>query len=156
MQGFKFRLQRVLQWQVKVCHLEEEGTRECRLAVTETEHRIAQLESESLVAEQELWHRHDIAASELMALGEYRVQVVRRGRELEGQRQLLVAALEEQMRKLTAARRQLQQIETLRERSLLDHNLAVNRKLEELALESHLSRRALSAGAKDKPHPPAC
>jgi hypothetical protein len=147
MQSFKFRLERVLQWQGKVCHLEEEGIRLCRLAVTEAEYRIAQLRSESLAAEQELLRRHAIAASDLLALAEYRLQVVIRSRELEAHRQSVVNALEEQMRKLMAARRQLQRIETLRDRSLLDHNFAANRELEELALESHLARRGAPVGA---------
>jgi len=155
MQSFKFRLQRVLQWQAKMCHIEEEGPRLCRHAVTEKEQRIGQLWSESVVAEQEL-RRRDLAASDLIALGEYRRQVARRGRELEGQRVVLVAELEKQMHKLTVARRQLQRIETLRDRALQNYNAAVNRELEELALESHLAKRTLSAGALAGSHPPAC
>ena len=146
MQGFKFRLQRVLQWQVKVCHIQEEGARLCRLAVAEQEERIAQLRAESLVVEQELLGHHAIAASDLVAVARYRNRVVSRGRDLEAARQSVVAALEEQMRTLVAARRQLQRIETLRDRSLFEHNLVVNRELEALALESHLSRRVSSAG----------
>lgn len=146
MQGFKFRLQRVLQWQVKVCHLEEEGTRLCRLAVTEAEERIAQLRAESLVAEQDLLGHRAIAASDLIALARYRVQVALRGRDLEVQRQSFVSALEEQLHKLMAARRKLRQMETLRDRSLREHNLAVDRELESLALECHLSKWVSSAG----------
>jgi hypothetical protein len=140
MQGFKFRMQRVLQWQVKMCHLEEEGTRLCRLAVTEGEERIAQLRAEALAAEQDVLGHQAIAASDLIALARYRAQVAGRGRDLEARRQAVLAALEEQLRKLEVARRQLQRIETFRDRSLLEHNLTLNRELEALALECHLSR----------------
>ena len=145
MRRFQFRLQRVLQWQMKVCHLEEEGTRLCRIAVIEGGERIAQLKAESLVAEQELLGHLAITAADLRALAQYRVEVLRRGRELESRQQSLVAALEEQTRRLMAARRQLQRIETLRDRALVEHNLTVDKELEALALESHLARRASSA-----------
>jgi hypothetical protein len=68
---------------------------------------------------------------------------------LETKRQSLETALQEQMLKLTAARRRLQQIQTLRDRALAEHNFGVDRELEQLALESHLARRVTSMAPSD-------
>lgn len=144
MPAFQFRLERVLRWQVKVCRLEEESTRQCRLALTEGEERIAQLRAESTVVEQQLLDQHTITASDLKALGQYRFQVLRRGRELEIHRRSAFTALEEQMGKLVSARRQLRRLETLHDRALSEHKLALDRTTEALALESHLARRVSS------------
>jgi hypothetical protein len=152
MQGFKFRLQRVLQWQVKVRHIEEEGVRRCRLAVTEGEERIAELQAKSLAAEQELLGHRTIASSDLVAFSSFHASAVLKLRDLEIEQQALIKAVDDQMRRLIAARRQVQQLETLRDRSLVEYNLNVNRELEGLALESYLSRRISTAQQNESTH----
>jgi hypothetical protein len=145
MQSFKFRLHRVLEWQSKVCRIEEEGVRLCRLAITGGEERISELQARSLATEQELLGHRALAARDLIAFASFHVDVVQRFHELSVQQLALGRALDAQMCKMITARRQLQLLETLRDRSLLEYNLNVNRELEGLALEAYLSRRAGSA-----------
>jgi flagellar export protein FliJ len=141
MQGFRFRLDRVLEWQRRTCRLEEDELRQCRSRVAATEERIAQLKAESIAVEGELTGLPLIAAADLRALSRYRVWVNKSERALERERQVLLAAAEQQQKKLLDQRRRLRQIETLRERALREFTQAHDRELETLALECHLSAR---------------
>ena len=140
MQPFRFRLERVFEWQQTVCHLEEEKTRLCRFAIAETEERIAQLKADSLATEHELLSRPAIAAADLRALAEFRLKVTQRGRALAAEKQTRAQALATQTQTLLAERHRLRLIEKLRERALDEYTLAANRELEPLALECHLSK----------------
>jgi len=148
MQPFRFRLERVFEWQRTVCHLEEEKTRLCRFAIAETEEKLAQLKADSLATEHELLKLPAIAAADLKALAQYRLKVIKRGRALAGEKQTRVQALETQTQKLLAERHRLRLIEKLRERALDAYTLAADRELETLALECHLSKWVSESPAK--------
>jgi regulator of replication initiation timing len=148
MQPFRFRLERVLEWQQTVCHLEEQKTRLCRLAIAETEERIAQLKADSLATEHELLRRPTIAATDLKALAEFRLKVVKLGRALAAEKQTRVQALEKQTQKLLEERHRLRLIEKLRERALDEYTRAADRELETVALECHLSKWVSNSLAK--------
>ena len=148
MQPFRFRLERVFEWQQKVCRLEEEKTRLCRFAIAETEEKLAQLKADSLATEHELLKLTAIAAADLKALAQYRLKVIKRGRALAGEKQTRVQALETQTQKLLAERHRLRLIEKLRERALDAYTLAADRELETLALECHLSKWVSESPAK--------
>ena len=140
MQPFRFRLERVFEWQQTVCRLEEENTRLCRFAIAETEEKMAQLKAGSLATEHELFKRKAITAADLKALAEFRLKVVKQGRALATEKEARIQALETQTEKLMAERNRLRLIEKLRERALADYTLAADRELETLALECHLSK----------------
>ena len=148
MQPFRFRLERVFEWQRTVCHLEEEKTRLCQFAIAETEEKLAQLKADSLATEHELLKLPAIAAAELKALAHFRLKVVRQGRALAAEKQTRVQALETQTQKLLAQRHRLRLIEKLRERALDEYTLAADRELETLALECHLSKWVSNSPAK--------
>lgn len=140
MRQFRFRLERVAQWQLQVCHVEEENTRLCVLAVSETEEKLAQLRTDRLAAEQDLLSHRAIAATELKAWARFRIRVVAQERLLSAQRQSRIQALQEQRQKLLAERNRLRRIERIRERALQRHTEQMNKELEALALECHLSK----------------
>jgi flagellar biosynthesis chaperone FliJ len=140
MQPFRFRLERVFEWQQTVCRLEEEKTRLCRLAIAETEEKLAQLKAGSLATEHELQKRPAISAADLKALAEFRIKVIRQGRALAAEKQARLQALEKQTQKLLAERHRLRLLEKLRERALEEYTQAADRELEALALECHLSK----------------
>jgi len=148
MQPFRFRLERVFEWQRTVCRLEEEKTRLCRFAIAETEENLARLKADSLATEHELLKRPAIAATDLKALAEFRLKVNRQGRVLAAEKQTHVLALERQTQKLLAERHRLRLIEKLRERALDEYTLASDRELETLALECHLSKWVPNSLAK--------
>jgi hypothetical protein len=140
MQPFRFRLQRVLAWQLKVCRVQEENVRLCRYAVAETEARIAQLRADLAAIEQEALSRRALQAADLAAVERFRLMSIRSGRKLETRKQEQVRELEKQLQNLIAERRRLQMIERFRERAEEQYEQAANRELETLALESHLSK----------------
>jgi hypothetical protein len=140
MQPFRFRLARVFEWQQTVCRLEEEKTRLCRFAIAETEEKLAQLKADSLATEHELLKRPAVSASDLKALAEFRLKVIKQGRALAAEKQARIQALEKQTQKLLAERHRLRLIEKLRQRALDEYTLAADRELETLALECHLSK----------------
>ena len=144
MQRFVFRLERVLQWQMKLCRIEEENVRSAQAVVAEYERQIAELRAEAAAAQLQLYDRGALLGSELAAFAKYRVQVAVRGGELEAQRKSAAQALAWQLQKLTEVRRQLKRIEALRDRSLAEYNIALDRELDALALESHLAKRKTS------------
>lgn len=146
MQKFQFRLERVMDWQVKVCHVEEEKLRLWRAAVAETEEKLAKLKADSAATEHASLDRQAIPAHELGALARYRTHVIRSERDLKEQKQVQLQATEQQMEALSRARQRLRIIEKLRERALHDHTYAVDRELEALALESHLSKLVTNGG----------
>ena len=148
MQPFRFRLERVFDWQQTVCRLEEEKMRLCRFAIAETEEKLAQLKAGSLATEHELFQRPALTAADLKALAEFRLKVIKQGRTLAAEKQARIQALEEQTQKLLAERHRLRLIEKLRERALGEYTRAADRELETLALESHLSKWTANALAK--------
>jgi hypothetical protein len=154
MQPFRFRLERVFEWQQTVCRLEEEKTRLCRLSIAETEEKLAQLKADCLATEHELLKRPAMAAADLKALAEFRIKAIRRGRVLAAEKQTRVQALEKQTQKLLAERHRLRLIEKLRERALDEYTLASDRELETLALECHLSKWVSNSLAKTHADPP--
>jgi flagellar export protein FliJ len=140
MQRFQFRLERVLDWQVKVCHLEEEKLRQWRQAVAETENRLERLKADSLATEKESLRQQAIPAEDLKALARYRSSVIHSERQLRSLREKQLEATEQQLDQLSRARQRLRIIEKLRERAFSEHRVAVDREVEALALESHLSK----------------
>ena len=148
MQPFRFRLERVFEWQQTVCHLEEEKTRLCRFAIAETQEKLAQLKADSLATEHELLKRPAISASDLKALAEFRLKAIKQGRALAAEKQTRVEALAKQTKTLLTERHRLRLIEKLRERALGEYTRAADRELETLALECHLSKWTANALAK--------
>jgi hypothetical protein len=145
MQAFRFRLQRVLDWQLKVCRIEEENVRLHRVAVADTESRMAQLRADLLSVEQEALGRSALLASELAALDRFRLMSLERARRLTAQRQEQLQQLERQLQKLMAERRRLELLGKFRERALTDYTVAAGRELEALALDNYLARWVRSA-----------
>jgi flagellar export protein FliJ len=139
MRRFQFRLQRVLQWQERVCRLEEEKLRTCLLDVAETEQKIARLAAERAAVEQEFSNRPALAAADLQALAAFRRKTVLDSRALEQEHEIRRSALDAQRQRLLAERRRVQVIEKLRERALEEHTRDADKELETLSQESYLS-----------------
>jgi flagellar export protein FliJ len=135
-QRFQFRLQRVLQWQQRVCRLEEDKLRACLSDVAETEDKLVRLAAERVAIEQEFSTQLAMVPADLGALAEFRRKTVQDRLALEQQRQSRQASLDAQRQKLLAERRRLQVIEKLRERALQEYNRAADRELETLSHES--------------------
>jgi flagellar export protein FliJ len=136
---FQFRLQRVLQWQERVCRIEEDKLRACMAAVEETGEKLERLAAERVAIEQEFSSQPALAPPDLQALAAFRHKTVLDRKALEQERQDREAALDSQRQKLLAERRRLQVIEKLRERALDEHTRAADKEMEALSQESYLS-----------------
>jgi flagellar export protein FliJ len=136
---FEFRLQRVLQWQQKLCRVEEDKFRLCQSNLAEAEQKLVRLADERRAIEQEFSSHPNLSLVDLRALAAFRQksvtdeQAFRRERENRGQ------ALDAQRQRLIAARRRLELIEKLRERALDEYTRAADRELEALSHESYIS-----------------
>ena len=139
MQRFRFRLQRVLQWQERVCRLAEEQLRERQSAVAETEAKQARLAAESEAIEREFASQTSLALRDLRALATYRTGSTTRRRALAQERETRLTALSEQRGILLAERRKLHVIEKLRDRALEEHTREADREIEQMSYESYLS-----------------
>jgi len=136
---FDFRLQRVLQWQQKICRLEEDKFRLCQSDFAQAEAKIARLAAECAAIEREFSTEQRLAPTELRALAEFRRKSVSDAQTLEKERQDRLTALNAQRQKLLSARRRLEVIEKLRERALHEYTREADRELEALSHESYLS-----------------
>lgn len=139
MQSFRFRLQRVLDWQQKVCQAEEETLRIRLLEVAHCQEKLAKLAARSVAMEHEFLGQRAMAPRDLKAFAEFRRGTVKERRELVHEQEKREALVAEQRQKLLAERRKLQVFEKLRERAWSEHTAAADRELETLGLESYLS-----------------
>jgi flagellar export protein FliJ len=138
-QSFRFRLQRVLDWQQKVCQAEEEKLRLRMLDLAHCKEKLARLAARSVAMEQEFLGQRALVPPDLKAFAEFRRSTVKERRELVHEQEKKDALVAEQRQKLLAERRKLQVFEKLRERALSEHTAAADRELEALGLESYLS-----------------
>ncbi|PWT98255.1 MAG: hypothetical protein C5B51_29615 [Terriglobia bacterium] len=143
MQRFRFRLQRILEWQQRVYQTEQERFHQCLSRCVELDHAIAQLALRSGAIEHEFASQPRIDASGLQALGEFRKQTLVERRRLRQELAANQRAVSEQRAKLLAEKRRLQILERLRERARADHQVSVDRELEALGLESFLAAKSV-------------
>jgi flagellar biosynthesis chaperone FliJ len=136
---FRFRLQRILDWQQRVCQLEEEQLRQRLAEAAETQEKLAQLAANSVAIEEEFFAQPRLAPADLKALAEFRRKTVAERRLLGSEQGTRQAAVTVQREKLLAEKRTLQVYEKLRERAHAEYARATDRELEALGLESYLS-----------------
>jgi len=138
-QPFRFRLQRVLDWQQKVCQAEEEKLHSRLLDVAQCREKLAKLAARSVAMEHEFLDQRAMFPRELKAFAEFRRGTANQRRELTHEQEKKDVLLAEQRQKLLTERRKLEVFERLRERAWKEHSAAADRELEALGLESYLS-----------------
>lgn len=142
MPPFRFRLQRVLEWQQRVCRLEQEKLRDCAASAAAAEEKLAQLDAQTVSVERDFLCQQVLIPADLKALAEFRRSVVLSRQALAAERQNRLAALERQREAFLAENRKHRVLENLRERARLAHVQAADREADALSLESYLSKRA--------------
>jgi hypothetical protein len=138
-QAFRFRLQRVLEWQQKVSQAEEEKLRLRLLELANCQEKLAKLAARSVAMEHEFLEQRAMVPRDLKAFAEFRRSTVKERRELLREQEKREALLAEQRQKLLSERRKLQVFEKLRQRAWSEHTAEAERELEALGLESYLS-----------------
>lgn len=139
MPPFRFRLRRVLQWQERICRLEEDKLRQFAAEVAETDAKLSRLAAERVSIEQEFAGHASLSPRDLQALAQYRRRAAMQRVAFEQEREARLAVLTGQREKLLAERRKLQVMEKLRDRALQEHTRAVEREIEMVSYESYLS-----------------
>ena len=102
MPRFRFRLQRILEWQQRVCQIEEEQLRQRLAEAAATQEKLAQLTAKSVAIEQEFLNQPRLAPADLKALAEFRRKTVAERRLLGNEQAARQAAVAEQREKLRA------------------------------------------------------
>jgi flagellar export protein FliJ len=138
-ESFRFRLQRVLDWQQKICQAEEEKLHQRLIDLAQCQERMAKLTARSVAMEHDFLGRPTMVPPDLKAFAEFRRSTVKERYELFREQQKKEALLAEQRQKVIAERRKLHVFEKLRERAWTEYSSAADRELEALGLESYLS-----------------
>ena len=148
MARFQFRLERVRRWQLTVCAGEEDKLRDALSLLAGKDQALADLRAGFVAAEQEWRKESVVSTTDLRAWGALRHATHRRERALTAERLSASNAVDQQRDKLIRARQRLEMIDKLKERALREHQVGVDRELEEVALTAHLhdasQRRSIS------------
>ena len=139
MQPYRFRLERVLHWQRRVWDAEQRQLEQAFAALAESRERLAQLASYSAVAEQQFLKQTAMAPADLRALAEDRRKTKAERLRLERQVNQEQIEIARQQERVMRERSKLEALEKLRARSWSAHQLAEEKELEALGLESHLA-----------------
>ena len=140
MASFRFRLDNVLGWYRKQSELEKERLSTCLANLNAAREARTCLELERARIEQEVIAQTSLPATDLSALGLYRLRAKKRHLEFTEEIQRLQLAAAEQTRKYIEAQRRQKLVEQLRERRRVEHVYAENRELESMAGEAYLGQ----------------
>lgn len=136
---FRFRLERVLEWERKNLDREKRITAECQGHLAEVREAIARLHAEHLMIEREWLDKKAIAGSDAASLGRYRLGVRKAERTLFTEQERRERDLHQQTAKMLEVQRKVRVLENLRGRKLREYTYVLDRELEQVAAESHLA-----------------
>lgn len=140
MKSFRFRLQRVLDWQRQQCDAALAELNECTQAVQQSRSRLARHTAECLKAQRQVIHSGVPTPADLSALAYYRVRAAK----LELQFQAAIATAEErlarQQQEMIRLRRRFRLLEKLRDRDAEAYELAASREMENQASDTFLAK----------------
>lgn len=136
---FRFRLERVLEWQRKNLEREKRVTADCHRLVAEALEAIARLHADHLIIEREWLEKKAISGADAASLGRYRLGVQKAERTLLAERERRQGELQKQTAKMLEVQRKLRVLENLRSRKAGEFHYLANRELEQTATESHLA-----------------
>jgi hypothetical protein len=140
MQRFRFRLERVFEWRKRLCALEEDRLRNCLIELAHAEDRLAHLKAQTLATELEFSKHGALAVTDLRALAAYRLDSSRKERSLLSSLEAQLHEANQQRGKVVAERRHVQMMERLRNKSLREHQSAIDKGFDALALECYSSK----------------
>ena len=140
MNAFRFNLERVLELRRRQLDAEESRFRRQTAALAELDEARAGLEAAGIAAEREVRAWQPVAGRDLAALGEFRLHVGERERELRARRAECEREVAARQRDMLEARRRCRLLEKFKERRLAEWRAAADREIEALAAEAFLAR----------------
>jgi flagellar export protein FliJ len=139
--GFRFGLEKVLEWRRLELEREESAFQRKLAALADLDRRHAELEAAALRAEIEVRESKGISGTDLAALGGFRTRARNEQQRLSSLRAACEKEAAAQRTAMLEARRRLRLFERLRERRWQGWERARDRELEELAAEAYLARK---------------
>ena len=140
MKAFRFPLEKALDWRRVQLGLEEVRYKQQVGALAGLDRQRAEVEASGIRAEIQVREWRPIAARDLTALGDFRLYVKAREREIARLRFEAAQKLAEQQKLMLEARRRCRLLERLKERRLAEWIAQRDREVEEVAAESYLAR----------------
>ncbi len=140
MKAFHFPLEKALDWRRIQLEVEEVRYKQHVADLAGLDRRRAEVEASGIRAEIEVREWNPIAASDLSALGNFRLYVKAQESEIARRRFEAAQKLAEQQKLMLEARRRCRLLERLKERRLTEWSVERDHEIEEIAAESYLSR----------------
>ena len=137
---FRFRLEKVLQWQQKQRQMEETRIQELAHARERAASAIALLRADRVAVEQQVLSAKEVSPNDLVALGNFRRRVAKQSEALNRSRQDYERRLAERRAAWLEARRKCRLFEKLKARRQIEFDGQVQRELEQFATENFLAR----------------
>ena len=142
MKAFQFPLQRALDWRRTQLEVAQARVQQQLAALTAIDNARAELGSQGQRVEWEVRQFGQLQGGDLSALGEYRLNLKARARQLAGERVECQKELAARQNTMTEARRRCRLLERLKARRLAEWQSAADRELDELAADSYLAQWA--------------
>jgi flagellar export protein FliJ len=140
MKDFRFRLQRVLDWQSEQCDLIENRVRGLCRELEQIQARIAGAQADLVAAEEQVLGAHHVNGAWLNGLAGYRIRLRKRMDSLNAERQGCGTRLAQQRAQWIEARKRYRIMERLRHRKMSEYAADLDRELDLLAAESYAAR----------------
>jgi hypothetical protein len=140
MKSFQFPLDKALKWRRIELELEEARYKQQSAELADIDRRRAEVEASRIRAEIQVREWNPVAATELTALGAFRLRVKSEEADLARRRAVCAAKLADQQKQMLEARRRCRLLERLKERRLAEWKSACDREIEEIAAESYIAR----------------
>jgi hypothetical protein len=140
MNAFRFPLQKVLDWRHTQLELEEARFKQQLAALTALDQERAGWEAAGIKAEIQVRDWNPLAGRDLAALGNFRVAVKQREKDIDVRSLECRKILETRQISMLEARRRCRLLERLKERRLTEWQSARDHELDQLASESFLAK----------------
>jgi hypothetical protein len=140
MKAFHFPLEKALDWRRIQLELEEARYKQQVAAVSGLDRRRAEVEASGIRAEIQVREWRPIEASDLTALGNFRLYVRAQESEIARLRFEAAQKLAEQQKLMLEARRRCRLLERLKEQRFTEWTATRDREVEEIAAESYMAR----------------
>lgn len=140
MKRFHFQLDRVRRWRQEQAAIEELKLERWYAQLTGLDQERARTEKERAASERQVLGQASLEASELQALGAFRLHVRSRIEGIENRRREVAAEVEKQRQLLLEARRRAELLERLKTKMFDAWQVAADREEETLAGELYLAK----------------
>jgi hypothetical protein len=140
MTGFRFSLQKVLDWRKAQLDREQVRFEQQAAAVAELDRARADLEASGLRTEVQVRGWNPVAGVDLAALANHRLYMKAERQKIDARRVDAQKKLAAQQSAVLEARRRFRLLERLKERRQAEWQHAADKEMEEIAAESYLAR----------------